>query len=299
MPSQRCTSVPAGPGPTSGPCPWLRRRDSDPLLRIQRGVASMAIVITVAQQKAAPQDHARGNLAAALAPASRVALLDIDPQKSLTRWHAIRIARDVQAAALTFSDVSAGGSPRAGSAKRSHDVVLIDSPPQIDTDARLASVRRPRADTVQPAARRVAAEGTLALAAANAASRVVLNACRRVATGEAVKADLLTANCRCCVPQSATAPASPPPSPPARRNGGRARSSAAAELRALLDELREITNEPLVWLLALHILCAVLWVGGMFFAYIVLRRAWWCWSRRNGCCCTPRSSAASSWWCGT
>jgi uncharacterized membrane protein len=25
------------------------------------------------------------------------------------------------------------------------------------------------------------------------------------------------------------------------------------------------------WLLALHILCAVLWVGGMFFAYIVLR----------------------------
>jgi uncharacterized membrane protein len=25
------------------------------------------------------------------------------------------------------------------------------------------------------------------------------------------------------------------------------------------------------WLLALHILCAVLWVGGMFFAYLVLR----------------------------
>jgi uncharacterized membrane protein len=25
------------------------------------------------------------------------------------------------------------------------------------------------------------------------------------------------------------------------------------------------------WLLALHILCAVLWVGGMFFAYVVLR----------------------------
>ena len=25
------------------------------------------------------------------------------------------------------------------------------------------------------------------------------------------------------------------------------------------------------WLLALHILCAVMWVGGMFFAYVVLR----------------------------
>jgi uncharacterized membrane protein len=25
------------------------------------------------------------------------------------------------------------------------------------------------------------------------------------------------------------------------------------------------------WLLALHVLCAVLWVGGMFFAYVVLR----------------------------
>ena len=25
------------------------------------------------------------------------------------------------------------------------------------------------------------------------------------------------------------------------------------------------------WLLALHILCAVIWVGGMFFAYVVLR----------------------------
>ena len=26
------------------------------------------------------------------------------------------------------------------------------------------------------------------------------------------------------------------------------------------------------WVLALHVLCAVLWVGGMFFAYVVVRR---------------------------
>ena len=58
----------------------------------------MAIVITVAQQKGGTgKTTLAANLAAALAPASRVALLDIDPQKSLTRWHAIRIARDVQA----------------------------------------------------------------------------------------------------------------------------------------------------------------------------------------------------------
>ena len=25
------------------------------------------------------------------------------------------------------------------------------------------------------------------------------------------------------------------------------------------------------WVLALHVLCAVIWVGGMFFAYVVLR----------------------------
>jgi chromosome partitioning protein len=100
----------------------------------------MAIVITVAQQKGGTgKTTLAANLAAALAPASRVALLDIDPQKSLTRWHAIRIARDVQAAALTFSDVSGWRlAAELARLKRSHDVVLIDSPPQIDTDARLA-----------------------------------------------------------------------------------------------------------------------------------------------------------------
>src|ERR1700733_5167790 len=59
------------------------------------GVAAMAIVITVAQQKGGTgKTTLAANLAAALAPATRVALLDIDPQKSLTRWHAIRTARD-------------------------------------------------------------------------------------------------------------------------------------------------------------------------------------------------------------
>jgi chromosome partitioning protein len=97
-----------------------------------------------------------------------VALLDIDPQKSLGRWHSLRRARLQQAAALAFSDIAGWRLPaELERLKRDHDVVLIDSPPQLDTDARVA-VRA--ADLVlvpiQPSMPDVwAAEGTLRLAA--------------------------------------------------------------------------------------------------------------------------------------
>ena len=97
----------------------------------------MTIVITVAQQKGgAGKTTLVANLAAALAATHRVAVLDIDPQHTLARWHALRAGRG---AAITLSDQA--GWRLAATLDRlraNHDVVLIDSAPQVDTDARRA-----------------------------------------------------------------------------------------------------------------------------------------------------------------
>ncbi len=140
----------------------------------------MALVITVAQQKGGTgKTTLAANIAAALAPARRVALLDIDPQRTLTRWHALRMARPVAASALACSDVAGWRLPaEVDRLRRSHDVVVIDSPPQVDTDAKLA-VRG--ADIVlipvQPSPPDVwAAEAMLKLAATEGrTARLVLN----------------------------------------------------------------------------------------------------------------------------
>jgi chromosome partitioning protein len=138
----------------------------------------MAVVITVAQQKGGTgKTTLAANLAAALGRDRRVALLDIDPQRSLTRWHGLRRERPDPPAALTFSDVSGWRlTTELDRLKRSHDVVLIDTPPQIDTDAKLA-VRGASLVLVpvQPSPPDVwAAEGTLKLAAEEKRPAVVV-----------------------------------------------------------------------------------------------------------------------------
>ncbi len=140
----------------------------------------MALVITVAQQKGgAGKTMLAANLAAFWAQTGRVALLDIDKQGSLTRWHGERSQASKPYPGIHLSDVA--GWRMAAELDRlrdTHDIVIIDSPPQIDTEARLA-IRA--ADLVlvplQPSLPDLwAAEGTLKLALAERRpSRVVLN----------------------------------------------------------------------------------------------------------------------------
>ena len=137
----------------------------------------MSIVITIAQQKGgAGKTMLAANIAAALAADRRVAVLDIDPQRSLARWHGLR-ARRAGVPAITFSDVSGWRLARElDRLRQGHDVLIVDSPPQLDTDARLA-IRAAGLVIVpiQPSPPDLwAAEGTLALAAAERRPAMVL-----------------------------------------------------------------------------------------------------------------------------
>ncbi len=209
----------------------------------------MAMVITVAQQKGGTgKTTLAANLAAAFAPSRRVALLDIDPQKSLGRWHSLRRARLQQAASLAFSDTSGWRLPaELDRLKRDHDLVLIDSPPHLETDARVA-VRA--ADIVlvpiQPSLPDVwAAEGTLKLAAdERSPAHLVFN--RTPVTSklrDSIAADLAARG----LPLLRSALGNRAGFAHAFAAGlgvteAAPRSTAAAELRALLDELRELTG---------------------------------------------------------
>ncbi|WP_297367569.1 ParA family partition ATPase [Acidocella sp.] len=129
----------------------------------------MGKVIAVAQQKGgAGKTMLAAQFAVALAEAARVALLDIDPQGSLSVWGRLR---EGAAKAVHGVEVTSVSGWRLGAEleklKAAHDFVLIDTPPVIDSDARRA-VRA--ADLVlipmNPSPPDLwAAEGTLKLAA--------------------------------------------------------------------------------------------------------------------------------------
>lgn len=100
----------------------------------------MAFVIAVAQRKGgAGKSTIAANLAAAYAEAGqRVALLDLDPQRSLARWDSQR-GQSAKARPLHFEAPSGWRVPGIlDRLRREQDVVLLDTAPHDDTDARVA-----------------------------------------------------------------------------------------------------------------------------------------------------------------
>lgn len=101
----------------------------------------MATVVSVTQQKGgAGKTSLAVHLATAWASAGRrVALIDSDPQESLTSWHAMR--EDVYPEAADLPIVSADGwklPAEIARARKDSDIVVIDTPPHSETAARLS-----------------------------------------------------------------------------------------------------------------------------------------------------------------
>ena len=101
-----------------------------------------AKIITVAQQKGgAGKTTLTAHLAVTYtAQKKRVAVIDIDPQQSLTHWYRMREARLGDAGAGLLVSQIKGWRLRNEVDKQARDseVVLIDSPPHAETEARIA-----------------------------------------------------------------------------------------------------------------------------------------------------------------
>jgi len=97
-------------------------------------------VITIAQQKGGT---GKTTLAVHLALAFtnyhnfKVAIIDTDPQGSLGKWFMIREEKKLSNDNLTFKTASLWGAQyESKTLKKDHDIVIIDTPPKIESDAR-------------------------------------------------------------------------------------------------------------------------------------------------------------------
>ncbi len=97
-------------------------------------------VITISQQKGGT---GKTTLAVHLAMAFikyhdlKVAIIDTDPQGSLGKWFMIRSEKKVSNHNLTFKTASLWGAQyESKTLKNDHDIVIIDTPPKIESDAR-------------------------------------------------------------------------------------------------------------------------------------------------------------------
>jgi len=100
-----------------------------------------AKVITVAQQKGgAGKTTLAAHLGVAFAQSGKsVAMVDIDPQGSLSRWADVREATGVSEPAITVSKIQGWRTAsEVDKLAANHDIVLIDSPPHMETESRLA-----------------------------------------------------------------------------------------------------------------------------------------------------------------
>ena len=97
-------------------------------------------VITICQQKGGT---GKTTLAVHLALAFlklhnlKIAIIDTDPQGSLGKWFVVRSENKVSNENLTFKTASLWGAQyESKTLKKDHDIVIIDTPPKIESDAR-------------------------------------------------------------------------------------------------------------------------------------------------------------------